>query len=162
VSGPNSRGAERFECPADAGQIRCPLKPMSQLLPTTLPAAAPHPGTRSPLCAARTVTIPETVEAKLRQRDYWGSENWLSAAARQSRVEGSFGITKDASKENLRRGTYRVTGLVPTTIVVTICAAAANLRIARGWAETNPAPLTATDPLLTPDPPFDGWDELHP
>ena len=127
----------------------------------------PHVQTPPPIdeapkcCTQRTITIPGDVDAKSRQRHYWGSPTWIKAFSRRSRVEGWFGNLKNHSTEALRRGTFRVIGICKTSIMLTIYAAATNLRLLRAWARRQhgsedllawlmPQPVVPSPPLKRP------------
>ncbi len=135
VAGPDSSGAERYECPARAGKVRCPLVEQSMAQPVTLPKVL-EPPERSAhkCCSQRTVTVPGDVDYKSRQRHYWGSRDWISSFSRRSRVEGWFGNVKDRSREALGRGAFRVMGLCKSSLMLGIYAAATNLRLLEAWA----------------------------
>jgi hypothetical protein len=136
VAGPDTTGKERYECPARAGKIRCPLHPQSMNLPLAQPKATGHPAADAApgCCTQRTITLPGTIDTKNRQRHYWGSHDWIRAFSRRSRVEGWFGNLKNDNREALSRGAFRVTGLCKTSIMLTVYAAATNLRLLRHWA----------------------------
>ena len=136
VAGPDRDGKERYECPARAGKLRCPLQPGSLALPLATPTVLnpPDPDTAPTCCSQRTITVPGDVDAKARQRHYWGSPNWIKAFNRRSRVEGWFGNLKNDNTEALGRGAFRVMGICKTSIMVAVFAAATNLRLLRAWA----------------------------
>jgi hypothetical protein len=159
VSGPNLQGDERHECPADAGQIRCPLKPLSLHLPADRPrvTAPPAKDVLPPICKQRTLTIPGTVTPKVRQRHYWGSEEWIRSFARRTHVEGAFGNLKNRNTENITRGWIQVTGHARHSLLLAVAASAYNLRIGRKWNAEN---TQSEDPLFEEDPPFLGWREM--
>jgi hypothetical protein len=159
VAGPNRHGDERHECPADAGQLRCPLKALSMHLPADFPRVTSPPAKEvaPPICRQRTVTVPGTVTPKVRQRAYWGSVEWIRSFARRTHVEGAFGNIKNRNTENITRGWVQVTGHARHSLLLAIAAAAYNLRVARKWqADTG----VSEDPLLQEDPPFLGWQEV--
>jgi hypothetical protein len=54
---------------------------------------------------------------------------------RRNRVEGYFGNLKDQARENIRRGTIRVMGLVKTGLLVATAAASLNLRLGKSFDE---------------------------
>ena len=62
---------------------------------------------------------------------------------RRNRVEGFFGNLKDQGRENIRRGTIRVMGLVKTGLLVAVAAASVNLRLGNSFDEEERA-MTAT------------------
>ena len=139
VAGPDLTGKERYECPARAGRLRCPLHAGSMAAPLATPTVqSPPPADDAPTCCKqRTITVPGTVDTKSRQRYYWGSQQWISAFSRRSRVEGWFGNLKNDSREALNRGAFRVMGICKTSIMLTVFAVATNLRLLRGWARRN-------------------------
>ena len=110
-------GSRRFQCPALAGTVGCPLREgtvdiaIEGNLPliTTPPAAETAPT----CCTQSTVELKEDGQRKLWQREYWGSKPWVLSNNRRTYVEGAFGNIKNPSTENLSRGTFRITGLGP-------------------------------------------------
>ncbi|MDQ3416052.1 MAG: hypothetical protein M3474_02920, partial [Actinomycetota bacterium] len=150
VAGPDRDGKERYECPARAGKLRCPLQPGSLALPLANPTVLTPPDieTAPTCCSQRTITVPGEVDAKARQRHYWGSPNWIKAFNRRSRVEGWFGNLKNDNTEALGRGAFRVMGICKTSLMVAVFAVATNLRLLRAWARRT---LGSDDllPLLT-------------
>ena len=135
VAGPDSSGTERYECPARAGKVRCPLVLPSMARPVSLPKVLEPPGPGAHACCSqRTVTVPGNVDYKSRQRHYWGSRDWISSFSRRSRVEGWFGNLKDRSREALGRGAFRVMGLCKSSLMLGIYAASTNLRLLERWA----------------------------
>jgi len=136
VAGPDLTGKERYECPARAGRLRCPLHAGSMAAPLATPTVqSPPPAEEAPTCCKqRTITMPGSVDTKSRQRYYWGSRQWISAFSRRSRVEGWFGNLKNDSREALNRGAFRVMGICKTSLMLTVFAAATNLRLLRAWA----------------------------
>lgn len=135
VAGPDSDGSERYECPARAGKVRCPLVESSLNGPLAAPKVynPPEP-TAHKCCSQRTITVPGDVDYKSRQRHYWGSGKWIASFSRRSRVEGWFGNLKDRSREALARGGFRVMGLCKSSLMLGIYAAATNLRLLEVWA----------------------------
>ena len=159
--GADANGTERFECPARAGLRVCDNCPASQFLPPGTPKVEnPPEGDAAPqACHQRTIGIPGDVMPKIRQRHYWGSDAWIAAYARRSRVEGAFGNIKSSKTENVRRGWTHVVGLVKTGLMVVIAQAAANLRCLRAWAARTG---DRTDPLTWADPEDHGFEEIDP
>lgn len=136
VAGPDLTGKERYECPARAGKLRCPLQATSLSLPLATPTVLNPPDAEvAPTCCRqRTITVPGDVDTKARQRHYWGSPNWIKAFNRRSRVEGWFGNIKNDNTEALSRGAFRVMGICKTSLMIAVFAAATNLRLLRAWA----------------------------
>lgn len=161
TAGPNARGDERAECPAEAGKLRCPLKPTSLLFPAEMLTigAPPDAATAPACCTQRTVKIPAAADAKVRQRHIWGSPGWIRSFRRRTYVEGAFGNLKNPNTEAVRRGWIAVVGLVKTSLMLGCAAVAMNLRLLRAWAQRTG---DHTDPLTTPDPDDHGFEELEP
>lgn len=135
VAGPDSDGSERYECPARAGKLRCPLVPATMSQSVTLPKVLDPPAPAAHRCCSqRTITVPGDVDYKSRQRHYWGSRDWISSFNRRTRVEGWFGNLKDRSREALARGGFRVMGICKSSLMLAIYAAATNLRLLDTWA----------------------------
>ena len=159
--GADANGTERFECPAQAGQLVCVNCPISQFLPPGTPKVEnpPEKSTAPKACTQRTIGVSGDVMPKIRQRHYWGSDAWIAAYVRRSRVEGAFGNIKSSKTENVRRGWTHVVGLVKTGLMVVIAQAAANLRCLRAWAARTG---DRTDPLTHLDPEDHGLEEIDP
>lgn len=144
----------RFECPALAGTVGCPLRAgttevaVEGGLPLVL--NPPARGTAPSCCTQRTVELKQDGQPKLWQKEYWGSVRWQRSYARRTFVEGAFGNIKNASGENLGRGFFRITGLARVTLFVGIAVTAHNMRQLRNWHErTNRG--DPDHPLLAPD-----------
>jgi hypothetical protein len=133
VAGPDPSGKERYECPARAGKIRCPLHKPSMALPLAQPKVIDPPDEPPTCCTQRTITVSGDIDGKARQRHYWGSRDWIKAFSRRSRAEGWFGNLKNDSTEALDRGCFRVVGLAKTSLMLGIYAVATNLRLVRRW-----------------------------
>jgi Transposase DDE domain len=147
VTNADTTGKERYECPARAGKVRCPLHKPSMSKPLALPTVI-HPPVDNPptCCTQRTITVPGEVDAKLRQHHYWGSAAWINAYARRSRVEGWFGNIKNTNTEALSRGSFRVMGIAKTSLMIGIYAAATNLRLLRTWRQRHEMPPAGPTP----------------
>lgn len=161
VQGPDETGKERYECPAQAGKRRCDRCPMSRHFPDSVPEIEDVPEDDNPptCCQQRTVTIPGDVTPKIRQRLYWGSDEWIASYSRRSRVEGGFGNLKSPKTEDVRRGFTFVVGAVKAALMLVIAQVAANLRCLRQWAQRTG---DRTDPLTWEDPEDHGFEELGP
>lgn len=133
------KGSERYQCPAQAGKVQCARCPLSQLLPDAPVVENPPPAATAPrACRQTTVSIPMTVTPKLRQKERWGSPEWVASYRRRSRIEAIFGILKTAGSGNLRRGHIQVRGRVKITLMLTALILSANITAVRRWAsETN-------------------------
>lgn len=159
VAGPDQTGKERYECPARAGKLRCPLHKPSMALPLAKPkVTTPPPQAEAPTCCTqRTITITGDVDAKARQRHYWGSRDWIKAYSRRSRVEGWFGNIKNDSTEALNRGSFRVVGLAKVSLMLGLYAAATNLRLRRVWSTIHNPPTPPVDSGSLPTSAANTW-----
>lgn len=159
VAGPDINGKERWECPAQAGKRICANCPLSQMFADPTPTVDDPPtGADKPKCCTqRTVTIPGNVTPKIRQRMYWGSDEWITSFNRRTYVEGSYGNMKNSNTENINRGWCCVVGLVKTSLLLAVAVAASNIRLLRGWAKRTG---DITDPMSIPDPDYQPWEEV--
>ena len=157
VANANKRGDERWQCPAQAGKRICEHCPMSELLPEETPRVDGPPAaqTRPKACRQSTITIPAAAHAKLRQRLYWGSPEWVASYNRRTYVEGFFGTLKSGSK--MTRDWCRVVGLVKTSLLAACAAAATNIKLLRAWATRT---RDFTHPLAEPAATTAGFIEL--
>ncbi|MDA8297565.1 MAG: hypothetical protein M0004_13450, partial [Actinomycetota bacterium] len=78
---------------------------MSQFLPPGTPRVDSPPArdTAPKACRQHTIGVPGDVMPKIRQRHYWGSDAWIAAYVRRSRVEGVFGNIKSSKTEDVSR-----------------------------------------------------------
>ena len=159
VAGPDANGTERFECPAQAGKVRCEACPLSQMLTGDLPEVdGPPEGQGVPTCCTqRTITLRADVDAKRRQHLRWGTPEWIAAYLRRVYVEGTYGSLKSSSGANLRRGWCHARRKAKVTILLACAIAASNLALLRAWAKR-----TGNDdlPFCEADPPYHGFEEL--
>lgn len=158
VNQANAAGAIRYQCPAEAGRVGCPLRPGSVqvALAKGLPVVENPPttagGEKLPACCTKQTVLvrPPDKLLKLAQPLYWGSRPWRKAYARRTYVEGSYGNRKNPSTENMRRGLFRSVGIVWANLAVAMSAASYNMRMLRNWHERTG--LGDPDhPLLQPD-----------
>lgn len=159
TAGPDASGKEHYECPGRAGYRDCSHCPLSGYLPEGTPTVENPPAieTAPKCCTQRTVTVYGDVTPKIRQRLYWGSDEWIAAFVRRTRVEAGYGNLKSSKTENVRRGWTHVVGIVKTGLMLVIAQAAANLRCLRVWAARTG---DRTDPLTWDDPEDYGFEEL--
>ena len=168
VNRPDDSGRFKVRCPARNGTVGCPL------VAGTVAAAATHhlpiitdpppPEDRPKICTQDTVTLRTETPAqkramKLQQPDYWGSPNWERNFARRTRIEEWFGVLKSSSSTGMRVDSHQFRGLPWVTIVLTLAAAATNVRLLRRWHESSGIG-DPTHPLLRPDQPFYGFTQL--
>jgi hypothetical protein len=129
-----ANGAQVYKCPAAAGKLMCPLVAKSQGLPRgTMPAILAPKNPMAKSVCTKSYTTFQAAEIPLAQQHLHGSRDWYFSVSRRSRVEGFFGNLKDSARENLKRGTIRVRGLVKTGIMVAFAVASVNMRLAEKW-----------------------------
>lgn len=146
VNQPGVDGVVRCQCSALAGEIGCPLREGTIEAAIALgrpvvedPPNAERDGEPLPrICTQVTATYrpPEKIR-KLQQLYYWGSKQWRRIYKRRTYVEGTYGNRKNVSTENMRRGLFQRMGLPWTNIVVSLVAAAYNLRMVQGWHDRS-------------------------
>jgi hypothetical protein len=127
-------GAQVYQCPASAGNLICPLAASSHGLPIgTMPAVyAPTSPIAGGVCTKKYQTF-QADEIPLSQRELYGSREWYDSVNRRNAVEGFFGNIKDHARENFRRGSVRVRGLVKTGLLAAFNVASVNMRMANKW-----------------------------
>ncbi len=132
-----ANGHQRMRCPAEAGKVRCPLKPESMDLDPALPtlAEADIPEHHGRVCLQRSITVPPRVAPKTYQKHAWGTAEWRESYNRRNTVEGVFGVLKTEGAGGLKRDDIRVTGIAAFTVMVSMCMAAANLLLAMRWEQ---------------------------
>jgi len=141
-------GKIKYECPAVAGKVGCPLRAGSvdAAAAAGKPIIAEPPNERRDgiplprICSTKTsawYTMPEAV-AKNNQSTYWGSRTWLATYQPRTYVEGVFGNAKNSSAENLGRGTTQVMGLVWANIAMGMVFTAFGIRSLRNRQARNP------------------------
>ena len=140
------KDAERFMCPAQAGKAVCDNCPLSKYAPPDLPRVANPPAEPGipAACKQQTISIPMTVSPKLRQRERWGTLAWITSYNRRSHVEGGFGLLKNETTGNVKRGWTRQVGIIKTTLLLAVTVTASNLRQLLTWSR---ATGDVTDPL---------------
>jgi len=128
-------GAQIYQCPASAGKLICPLVASSAALPVgTMPAVyAPKTVIPGGVCTKKFKTF-QFDQVPLAQRELFGSYEWYQSMNRRNAVEGFYGNVKDHARENFRRGSVRVRGLVKTGLLAAFNVASVNLRLAAKWA----------------------------
>lgn len=137
-------GITRWQCPASAGQVGCPLRPGTVAvardlgLPTVPNPPADDPANTLPKCCTQaTIQIHPDKSMKYLQDEYWGSREWASLYALRSAVEAVFGNIKNRGTEDVRRGFTQVTGLPLVTLAVAAAAACYNIRITEKHARES-------------------------
>ena len=130
---------ERYECPAEAGQLRCPHKPHSMAAPAEVPVVLnpPRLADAPTACTQRTIAVDDTAQPKLRQRHPWGTTKWAKDFGRRSLVESAFGLMSDPLIGGLRRGVFAVVGRGKVLVMLTAIAVIVNLHLIAKWRTTT-------------------------
>jgi len=135
----DANGAHNFQCPAQVGNIKCPLVPASKAWPVGA-RLAQGPATKSPsgkVCSQKFVKFDAT-DMPLSQRDLFGTSAWYQSYTRRNLVEGFFGSLKNNGVEGVRPGNVRMRGLVKHGLFIAVATAAANLRHVESFRARNP------------------------
>lgn len=153
---------ERYECPAEARFVRCPLKPHTMAYPDDVPLNLnpPDPPDAPTCCTQRTIELPEEAQGKLRQKHRWGSDDWIKDYARRTYVEGGFGELRNPALGALARGKFCVIGIIKVTLMLAALVAASNARRLATWAANHD--LRSDDPALAPPDTETAFEEFDP
>lgn len=144
---PDADGTIRYQCPAAAGRVACPIKPSSLGIVTSkgliVPSNVPAAGAQGDVCRQSSVTIDlddplATDRAQgyvggLYQKHPFGSDAHYDSMRRRAYVEGAFGNIKSEAEQSLRRPSIRVVGRAKVTLFSVMVVVAANLRMGRLW-----------------------------
>jgi hypothetical protein len=152
-------GKSQWACPGKSGKLNCALCPQSEFYSDDVEKVKDPPErTTAPKgCTQKYITVPGAALAKLRQKNYWGSEAWWADYSRRTHVEGMFGNLRNPDTQNIKRGFCRVFGLVKTSFMLTFEAMAVNIRLLRVWSRCTG---DVTDPLCAPYPKYYGHEEV--
>lgn len=152
---------ERYECPAVAGQLRCPHKAPSMNFPDDVPLVLNPPvlATAPTCCTQRTVSVGADAQAKLRQEHPWGGDAWRTEFARRTFVEGGFGTLRNPALGGLARGLFCIIGRIKVTLWLALLVAATNMGLLTRWAQRTG--VVSDDPALAAPADVDaGFEEL--
>lgn len=164
-------GATRWECPARAGTLGCPLVAGSveaaRQLDQPVVTRPPRDHAHLACCTQRTFMIrveePDAADGartraakqqlalamKHSQDEYWGDHRWVVSWNRRTYVEGAFGNLKNPNTENVHRGLFRFTGLPLVSLAVAASVTASDVRQLRNW-NSRTAGDAEGNLLLTP------------
>ena len=135
-------GAQVYMCPAQAGKVKCPLVSGVTAKRDAMPVLfAPTIVTPDSVCSRKFSTF-DLADAPLAQRDLFGSKEWFWSYNRRNLVEGFYGNLKDVARENIRRGSIRVMGIIKMGLMIAVAVACVNLRMAAKW-DANKKPREA-------------------
>jgi hypothetical protein len=139
----DTEGFRRWRCPAEAGTVRCPIKPKSlehYRAGAPLLDPEPTPGATLKLCGQGSITIGPEPGAKHFQPLPFGTPAWQHAYhLGRSSVEGGNGHAKDGAFENIAdaRG-RRVRGHAAQSLLLAFQLAHANTRKIDNWQAALP------------------------
>jgi hypothetical protein len=134
LSAPDPDGYHRAICPAAAGKIRCPHKPVSMSLSHERPSILSPPESAPVCCTQQTITVPASVNAKTAQKHDYPSQAHRASYARRTASERSFSQVKDPAATDTKRGWCRLMGLTPNALFLTCAYITANIRTADAFA----------------------------
>lgn len=123
-------GTQRYKGPALAGHVRCPNTPASMRRSQDIPTTTCTPG--SACGCGITLTVPDTLHERDRQRLPWQSTAWASSYHRRNRIE-SLNSKIRVHDANVNHGFIRVRGLNPTALLLAFTLAAYNARELYRW-----------------------------
>jgi hypothetical protein len=103
------------------------------------------------------MTLPNTVRPKLRNKHFVGSADWIRFVQRRGGIEGSFGVFKSRAGIGFTKGYFAVGGQVQHAILGTIAFSAMNCQITEGWIARGGI---TKDPVYAPAPQMYGTREL--
>ena len=132
----------RVQCPALAGQVRCPLRPESMAGPLDLPLIEKPPAaeTAPRICTQDSVTVHATnpnARARLWQKHYWGSPKQVALYNLRTSVEQKYSRVKDRHGTNMSAGFVRIAGLTAMTLAINLVFIADNIRELETWADRH-------------------------
>jgi hypothetical protein len=129
LTSPDHDGYHRALCPAQAGKLRCPLRPQSMTLTHQHPTIHKPPHSPPVCCTQKTITVPPSVNAKTTQKHDYPSPAHRHSYNRRTASERANASIKDPATGDISRGNCRLTGLAPTALLTTTIIIARNLRI---------------------------------
>ncbi len=129
VSSDDADGYHRVACPAAAGKLRCPLRPVSMSLPYNRPEVLVPPESPPRCCSQQTLTVPPEVNAKTAQKHDYPSAAHRASYRRRTGSERTFSTLKDAATTDIRRGWCRVMGLAAVTLFLLSAVVVRNQRV---------------------------------
>ncbi len=127
-------GYHRAICPAQAGKIRCPLRPASMSLSHQHPTITSPPEHPPTCCTQQTITVAPTVNAKTAQKHDYPSKAHRASYARRTASERSFSQICDPATNDIKRGWSRLMGLTPNALMLTCTFIIANIRVTDAFA----------------------------
>ena len=130
ISATDADGYHRVSCPAVSGKLRCPLRHASMALAYAHPTVLEPPEHPPACCTQRSVTVPPSVNAKIRQKHDYPGRSWRASYARRSAVERSNSRIKDPATVDVEKGWCRVMGLAPMSLFLACALVVRNLAVA--------------------------------
>jgi len=143
---------QRFQCPAAAGKVRCPLQQASMSIPADkdIPEIY-NPPTDPPRCCTNpNMTMKRSDGLGYRQQFPHGSMNWVKDYEQRSAVERYNSSIK--LEQEIDRPNMRVLGLARVTLMLSMACVATNIRHLRNWERQHPdAPISTLASSHTDD-----------
>jgi hypothetical protein len=133
ITGDDEDGYHRVACPAAAGKVRCPLRPVSMTLDRDRPEILAPPAHPQARCTQQTITVPADVLAKTAQKHDYPSAAWRRSYARRTGAERGFATAKDPAASDIARGWCRLMGLAPLMLFTVTLLVVRNQRILAAW-----------------------------
>jgi hypothetical protein len=133
ITSDDADGYHRVTCPAAAGKIRCPLRPLSMTLDRQRPGILTPPEHPPACCTQQTVTVPPSVTAKTAQKHDYPSKAHRRSYARRTAAERTFSTAKDPASNDISRGWCRLMGLTAITLFTATLLIVRNQRILAAW-----------------------------
>ncbi|WP_133305648.1 hypothetical protein [Streptomyces sp. AcE210] len=154
----DSEGHQRVMCPAEAGEVQCPIKSLSMGRGVQLPLVDPEPSPAGPLkvCHQRSITLVPVEGSKYWQAlEYGGEQRQKVYFQLCNSVEGYNGYAKSPLAEAIEAaGGQRIRGTAAQAVLLVFQLAHANQRKIKNWVKTlapsgerrTDAPTTAGRP----------------
>lgn len=156
---PDAQGRQRVQCPAERGQLRCPLKQASlELDAGDRPTVVTPPAAPGDCCTQTSITMQAATLGRIRQKHPYGTAAHEASFDRRNVVEGAIGTLRNAGAQDIKRDHIRVMGLAATSLLITIAVAAMNVRLLAKRIEADDA--ADADDLLPAPPPDGSYDAL--
>ena len=134
---------QRFQCPAAANKVRCPLYPASMSLPHAkdIPEIYDPPQNPPRCCTTPTMSVGRDVGLGARQQYFPRSKHWVLDYQNRTAVERFNSSIK--YEQETGRGQLRVLGLAKVSLMLAMAAVSTNIRHLRNWeSETGTAVST--------------------
>lgn len=127
---PDDNGAQRVQCPALRGKVRCPLREASLALdPADHVTVVQPPTAPGACCTQKSLTVQAATLGGIKQKHPYGSAEHKASFDRRNVVEGIAGYLKSSGGADVKRDHIRVMGLSGVTLLLSLAVAAMNVRL---------------------------------